>query len=342
MRHCAFCSETLGEGIPPAPVPGRRHAYDPDQGRLWEICPRCRRWNPVPMELRWETLDAWEEAVRERGLVLLEGPHLALIRVPEAGPEPGEVIRVGEPPVVHWAAWRYGDRVPGAHGSGGFLRRILDILPAPPLEGYDPYGLGGGMAGVMRSRGTSRWLASPFMEKAWPLTMAFTSVPFAPACPSCGVPMPLNPWDFQDVAFVEGEGGATDRLGLGLRAICALCGDDVVVSLRDARPSLRLGLGMVDNDAEARKVAEASGRGLEQVGGGAAMLRGLGRLGAPLGDLGREERVALGIALDGEAEAEALEAEWRRAEEIIAIMDGELTEVEGFREFRARVLEEGV
>jgi hypothetical protein len=99
---------------------------------------------------------------------------------------------------------------------------------------------------------------------------------------------------------------------------------------------------MVDNDAEARKVAEASGRGLEQVGGGVALLRGLARLGAPLGDLGREERVALGIALDGEAEAEAMEAEWRRAEEIIAIMDGELTQVEGFQEFRERVLwEEG-
>jgi hypothetical protein len=340
MRHCAFCSEALSEGVPRAPVPGRRHAYDPDQGRLWEICPRCRRWNPVPMELRWEVLEAWEGAVRDRGKVLLEGPNLALIRVPEAGPGAGEVIRVGEPPVIHWAAWRYGERVPGPGGSRGILRRALDLLPPPPLEGYDPYGLSGGMAGVIRDRGASRWLASPFMEKAWALTVAFTTVPFAPACPSCGAPMPLNPWDFQEVAFVPAEAGGEDRLDIGLRAPCAHCGAEVVVPLREARPSLRLGLGMVDNDVEARKVAEASGRGLEQVGGGVAMLRGLARLGAPLGDLGREERVALGIALDGEAEAEALEAEWRRAEEIIAIMDGELTQVEGFREFRERVLEE--
>jgi len=346
MRHCAFCNEPLGEGIPDAPVPGRRHAYDPEQGRLWEICARCRRWNPVPLELRWETLEAWEEAVRGRGKVLLEGPSLALIQVPEVGEGGGEVVRVGRPPITHWAGWRYGERLPDVGRRGGFLRRMLDTLPSPPLEGYDPYGLGGGLSGVMRSQGPSRWLASPFMEKAWPLTMAFTSVPFAPECPSCGVPMPLNPWDFQDVAFVEGEGGAgsprdvgIQPVDVGLKAHCANCGDLVIVSLRDARPSLRLGLGMIDNDEEARRVAEGAGRGLEQVGGGRSMLEGLGRLGAPLGDLGREERVALGIALDEEAEAEALEAEWRKAEEIIAIMDGELTQVPGFRSFRERVLE---
>lgn len=328
MRHCAFCSEPLGEGIPDAPVPGRRHAYDPHLGRLWEICPACRRWSPVPLELRWETMDAWEEAARDRGRILLRTSHLALVRVDD-----GEVVRVGEPPVVEWAGWRYGERLPAAHRKG-LLRRILDTLPSPPLEGYDPYGLSGGISGVTAARGPHRWLGSPFMEKAWALTAAFTAVPFAPSCPSCGVPMPLNPWDFQDVTFRETGGG------IGLEAPCAHCGDRVVVPLREARPSVRLGLGMVDGDDEARRAAEAAGRGLEQVGGGPPMLRGLARLGAPVGDLARSERVALGIALDGEAEAEALEAEWRRAEEIIAIMDGELTEVEGFREFRSRVLEE--
>ena len=34
------------------------------------------------------------------------------------------------------------------------------------------------------------------------------------------------------------------------------------------------------------------------------------------------------------AEAEALEAEWREAEELGAIMDGELTPVPGFEAFR--------
>ena len=60
-----------------------------------------------------------------------------------------------------------------------------------------------------------------------------------------------------------------------------------------------------------------------------------------MGEMEEGERVALKIALDEEAEIEALEDEWRNAEEIAAIMDGELTEVPGFEEFRQRVLGEG-
>jgi hypothetical protein len=330
MRSCVFCDEALGEGIPPAPQPGRRHAYDPHRGRLWEICPRCRRWNPVPLALRWETLEGWEAAVRDRGRTLLISAHLALL-----GVDDGEVVRVGDPPLTEWGGWRYGHRLPDRpEPRPGLLRRVLEGLPPPPLEGYDPYGLGGSMGGVAGGGRASRWLGSPFLDRAHPLTLAFTAVPFAPECPSCGIPMPLNPWEFQSVTFIDvsGEGGA------GVAASCAHCGTAVALPLSEARPALRLGLGILDSDAEARKVGEAAGRALDGVGGGATFLRGLGKLRAPLGELGRMERVALGIALDAEAEADALEAEWREAEEIAAIMDGELTEVEGFAAFRGRVL----
>ena len=49
-------------------------------------------------------------------------------------------------------------------------------------------------------------------------------------------------------------------------------------------------------------------------------------------------RAGLLIALDELAEADALEAEWRNAEELAAISDGELTSVPGFQEFRQKVL----
>jgi hypothetical protein len=58
----------------------------------------------------------------------------------------------------------------------------------------------------------------------------------------------------------------------------------------------------------------------------------------PLGQLNARERLALWLSLDEWAEADALEAEWKTAEEIAAISDGELTNVKGFQEFRARVL----
>lgn len=330
MRHCVFCDEPLGEGIPSAPASGRRHAYDPRKGRLWEICGRCRRWNPVPMALRWETLEGWERAVRDRGRTLVSAEHLALVEVDD-----GQVVRVGEPPMTEWGGWRYGERLPPPpRGSPGFLRRLLGGLPPPPLEGYDPYGLGGPMGGVAGAQGPSRWLGSPFLEQAHPLTMAFASIPFAPACPACGIPMPLHPWDFHAVTFTDASGMGE----VGLKAPCAHCGTEVVLPLDQARPALRLGLSILDGGVEAWTVGEAAGAALDRVGGSGPLLKGLGRLGAPLGELGRTERVALGIALDARAEAEALEAEWREAEEIAGIMDGELTQVEGFLAFRERVL----
>jgi len=338
MRHCVFCNEALGEGIPEAPAPGRRHAYDPHLGRLWEICSRCRRWSPVPMDLRWETLEGWEAAVRDRGRTLLETEHLALVRVDD-----GEVVRVGTPPLPEWGGWRYGDRLPDpARLRRGFFARILASLPTPPLEGYDPYGLSGPMGGVSGSGGPSQWLGSPFLERATTLTLAFGSIPFASECPSCGVPLPLNPWEFQDVTFRQSrEVAEGDPSATGVEVRCAHCGDRVLLPLGRVRPALRLGLGIVDRGEEARKQGEEAGIALARVGGERKLLEGLGRLGAPLGELGLRERVALAMALDAEAEAEALEAEWQEAEEIAAIMDGALTEVEGFAAFRARVLGEG-
>jgi hypothetical protein len=331
MRHCVYCDQALGEGIPRAPAPGRRHAYDPWQGRLWEICSRCGRWNPVPMELRWETLEGWEAAVRDRGRTLLAGEHLTLLEVGD-----GQVVRVGQPPLVEWGGWRYGEHLPDHPARRpGFLTRLLGGLPPPPLEGYDPYGLTGPMGGVAGSQGPTRWLGSPFLDRAHPLSLAFVSVPFAHECPSCGIPMPLHPWDFQAVTFTDASGVGE----VGVRAPCAHCGTEVVLPLDEARPAIRLGLSILDGDREARKEGAAAGAALDRLGGVTPLLRGLGRLGAPLGELGRTERVALGIALDARAETEALELEWREAEEITAIMDGELTQVEGFQRFRARVLD---
>ncbi|CAN5786433.1 hypothetical protein BH23GEM11_BH23GEM11_18070 [soil metagenome] len=349
MRHCLFCDHALGAGVPEAPAPGRRHAYDPGKGRLWEICPSCRRWNPVPMELRWETLEGWERAVRDRGTLLVEAGELSLVEVDD-----GQVVRVGAPPLTTWGGWRYGSRLPPpAAPKVGFLRRILGGLPPPPLEGYDPYGLSGPMGGVAGTQGPSHWLGSPFLERAHPLTLVFASVPLVPSCPSCGVPMPLAPWDFHRLSFTDatpdGEAGAGRGAGVeaaadlraGLLATCGHCSTEVVVAVDQARPALRIGLSVLDSGPEARKVGEEAGAALDRVGGTRMLLKGLASVGAPLGDLGRVERVALGIALDARAEADALVAEWRDAEEITAIMDSDLTDVAGFMAFRERVLGEG-
>jgi hypothetical protein len=345
MRHCLFCDHALGAGIPDAPAPGRRHAYDPGKGRLWEICPRCRRWNPVPLELRWETLEGWERAVRDRGSLLLEAGELALLEVDD-----GQVVRVGEPPLATWGGWRYGSRLPAPPAPRvGFLRRLLGGLPPPPLEGYDPYGLSGPMGGVAGTRGPAHWLGSPFLDRAHPLTLVFASIPFAPACPACGGPMPLNPWDFHRMSFTDAalDGGSPGR------PVGASDGKSPAPESwppaataarrwwsRWTRRARRSGWGSPSWTRGPRRGRWGPRPARRWTGSveAASCSRGWPGIGAPLGELGRVERVALGIALDARAEADALVTEWREAEEITAIMDADLTDVAGFLAFRERVL----
>lgn len=322
MIHCVFCDHALSERAPePPPGPGERWAYDPWKGRLWLVCPRCGRWSPIPLELRWEVLETLEGLVRATGRTLLASSQLSLVEV-----GPGQVVRIGEPARGEFVGWRYGRRLPALGPvKKGLVQRLLTSLPAAPLGGYNPYGLGSGLP-------PDAWIASPFLDRASALTMAFTTVPFAPACPSCHRSLLLHPWDFQAVRVVETVGMPR------LEARCALCARLVTLTIDEARPALRLGLAVVTNRAELAVGAEDAARILDEVGGCDAFVSALARQGASIGELPPLERVAVVIVLDEQAEIEALEAEWREAEEIAAIMDGELSAVPGFEEFRRRVL----
>ena len=335
MRHCVFCDEPLAEGPPEAPDPGHRLAYDLERGRLWEVCARCSRWNPVPLELRWEALEACEEAALTRGKVRLESENLLLVTVGR-----GELIRVGAAPRPEFADWRYGLRLAGLATGGrraGFFTRLLGSLPHPPAGGYDPYGLRG-MAGMGSDAEHGPWLASPFLAQAEPLTYAFTAVPLAPRCPSCQGPLALEPWEFQNVGFEASWADEAGEGGVALKARCALCAQEVLVNPAEARPALRLGMAVVTGEEGVRKAAARGARMVDEVGGAVPFLRRLAEEHLALGDLDLPRRMALRIALDEEAEREALEAEWKRAEEIAAAMEGDLSEREDFRDFRRRVL----
>lgn len=311
----------MAPGPPWAPGEGHRLAYDLQKGRLWTVCPACSRWNLTPMEDRWETLEACERAVRDHGRVRLETPNLALITVGA-----GELIRVGGPPRTEFVDWRYGSRLTGGGIRPGFWARLLARLPEPPPEGYDPY------RGVYGMVDQTPWLASPFLDAASSLSYLFSQLPLAPRCPSCRRPLAVRPWDFQRVTLVP-EGAGVEVL-----ARCGFCDQEVAVPVREARPVLRLGLGLVTPPRILRSVAEVAAEELDRLGGPGGLLSALSRERSLLGELGDETRAGILIALDEIAEAEALEAEWREAEELAAIADGELTEIPGFDAFRREVL----
>jgi hypothetical protein len=123
-----------------------------------------------------------------------------------------------------------------------------------------------------------------------------------------------------------------------VQASCAFCFSEVTVDLAVARPALRMGLGLVTPGDHLRVVAARSALELDAAGGPLGFLRDLSKTRATLGDLDEPGRSGLIISLDEMAEMEALEAEWRRAEEMAAIMDGELSQVPGFDEFKRKIL----
>ncbi len=322
---CYFCDAPLetwepASGMPP---PRERIAYDPVHGRLWRICSRCGRWNAVPLELRWEALEAFEREARDRGRERLTTENLALIAVRDA-----ELVRVGRAPRPEFAGWRYGSRLP-AHARG-FMGRVLALfgsLPQRPASGYTYHGAVQPI--------TPDWVASPFMDAAGSLAWLFVQIPFAERCPSCGRLMPLRPSTFEDVGLVLSAGRPR------VVATCGFCRHEVDLPTRAARPALRLGLAVVNLGLRSTAVAEQAGRAIDQAGGQEGLVYALARDRVTVGELPEILRVALGIALDEQVEGEALEMEWRVAEELAAIVDGELTDVAGFEEFRREALEDG-
>jgi hypothetical protein len=277
------------------------------------------------MEDRWETLEDLERTVRDAGRAVLSTKHLDLVEA-----DGGQVIRVGRAPRPEFAGWRYGNRLPAIPERGflHWLSRLFLPIPGTPL-GYDISE--GGM--VARPVVPNDWVGSPFLEEAPGLSIVFRSVPLAPECPLCGGALIISPWSFQTVRLTL-DGGAPV-----VTTTCGYCRDEVTVPALSARPGIRLGLSIVNARWREESLLEKAAATLDRADGPDGLLHGLALGSVALGQAGPATRLALGIALDEQWEGELLEAEWNSAEEIAALVDGELTAVPGFDEFKRRALE---
>jgi hypothetical protein len=149
---CLFCHRQLGrnEALEHFQV-GRRLAYDVTTGRLWVICSHCHRWNLSPIETRWEAIeDAEREFSSTRLRVSTDNIALAQLR------EGLELVRIGKPPKLELAGWRYGNL---------FAKRwrkhaVVASASIAGASGYMAFSLG-------------KWLMPSLAQLSWIGTTAF-------------------------------------------------------------------------------------------------------------------------------------------------------------------------
>lgn len=148
-RHCLSCSADLGanEVVEALPI-GRRIAFDAWKGRVWVVCRRCRRWNLIPIEERWEPVEALERlfsGCRTR----VQSENIGLAKLPDGT----TLIRIGQALPGELAAWRYGSELRRRRWRAGLILGtfggvVTGVALAGPL-GLAAVAIPGGLVNVV-------------------------------------------------------------------------------------------------------------------------------------------------------------------------------------------------
>jgi hypothetical protein len=296
-----------GDGGPSGLSVGRRFAFDEWKGRLWVVCPRCARWNLTPLADRLERIEALARAARA-GRLLAATDQVALFRWRRY-----ELIRVGKPPRMELAGWRYGERL-----RTRSRERALVVVPltvaAVGLVVAANVAAGGSFGFAIWNFGR---LADGFYVGLVGRRRVRLQEP--PICDHCGTLLELQAKQVQYARLVPDS-----RHDLSVLLRCPACHHEAaLVTGADARALLRPGLAYLNVRRSSR--ADEAARVVGEAGGPDHLLRDIVRRELTLRSLRPERQLALEMAMDERAELEELERQWREAEEIAEIADGPLS-----------------
>lgn len=301
---------------------GRRVAYDPLKGRLWQVCRSCKRWSLLPMESRWEALEELEKVVVDQARVLSRTDNVALLRAGSL-----EVVRVGRAELREEAWWRYGREFRARREN----HRKLTVAAAAGAAGL--------IAGSAATGGVSFvgawliWRHAPRVVTRGARLFRFGGTAWRgeARCIRCGNRLGRVRYRDRGRLVVTG-----DQDSPGVIITCDRCRgrDDAGQRLgdREAERVLRKVLGYHHFAGSSEERVEGAVKLIELVGGPERLPAKVLGSGATLGSLSHTGQVALEIAVHEHherwllsMEVAELEAHWRREEELAGIIDGELT-----------------
>ena len=325
-KTCAFCNASLdGDGGPSGLGVGRRLAFDEWKGRLWVVCPKCARWNLTPPDDRLERIEALARVARD-GTLLANTEQVALLRW-----ERYDLIRVGKPPRVELAGWRYGERL-----RARSRERAKIVVPLTLAA------VGLGIAANVAAGGSLGFLVWNFSGRAdqvylWMVGRRPVSLVEPPICERCGTLLELKAKHVQHARVVPDK-----HRDVGVLLSCPSChGEAALLTGPDAQAVLRQGLAYLNLRRSSRRKADDAARVVDQAGGPDRLIRDVARRELMLRSLRPERQLALEMAVDEQAEVEELERQWREAEEIAEIADGTLSADPAVEEHLRRLREQG-
>ena len=282
---------------------------------MWVVCPRCRRWNLTPFDDRLERIEAVARAASQ-GRIAASTQQVALIRW-----ERYDLVRVGKPPRVELATWRYGERLRNRQRER--MKVVVPLTVAAIGLGIAANVAAGGGFGVVV------WNVHRLADRFYVWLVGGRKVQLLepPICAHCGTLMQLRARHVQYARIVPDR-----HAEMAVLLSCPKCRHEgTQLTGTDAIQVLRQGLTYMNLDKGGRRRAEDAAREVDQVGGADQLVRDIARRELTLRSLRAERGLALEMAVDERAEVEELERQWKEAEEIADIADGTLgtsTEIE--------------